>query len=176
MLEDEDDPLSRSFFDVGNGASSSLFGNGPTTSAHPASASFFAAHYEEDPWSSIGPYDTTVDTTAAAAAAASGPLSTPDIPTGSTGVTTTGRTTAYEPFPVQTAIETTTVANALGKVCRQCSIYVNDVLIAFAGGVKLPEIYNTCFTQHQQLGRVPISALYRILERANISAMDIEMV
>ncbi|KAI8097010.1 uncharacterized protein BX664DRAFT_325392 [Halteromyces radiatus] len=43
-------------------------------------------------------------------------------------------------------------------------------------GVRLPESYNTLFAGTQRSGRVSLTSLHKILERANLSARDVEKI
>jgi hypothetical protein len=50
------------------------------------------------------------------------------------------------------------------------------VLSYFLGGIRLPDIYETLYSQHQRSGRVSLTALNNILSKGKITANQTERV
>lgn len=50
------------------------------------------------------------------------------------------------------------------------------MLSYFLGGIRLPDIYETLYSQHQRSGRVSLTALNNILSKGKITANQTERV
>ncbi|KAI9491369.1 hypothetical protein BDB00DRAFT_789625 [Zychaea mexicana] len=163
MLHEEDDPLSGSFFDGPN--TSSSFFDAPNVNRSPltTTTSFYASQYEEDPWSSIAGSPSVSTRFNEQSISASTPVLT--SPMAEQNAFITSPTTMHRPATVVPENRTTSSSSSP-------AITVSNVLY----GARLPEIYDTMYSQIQRYGRIPLPSLHRMLESSGVTAMDIEKI
>lgn len=66
--------------------------------------------------------------------------------------------------------------SSLWTVHREIATDILSHSLFIKAGIRLPEMYDQLFSQHQRSGRVSLSTLNSILSKGKISAQQIEMV
>ncbi|CAO0797638.1 unnamed protein product [Mucor circinelloides] len=127
--------------------SNSILGNTMTTS-------MFSSGYEEDPWGSH--------------------MNTSIIPSSSAAIITPATNDMGRSFTTPNLYHRDTTSDAADSRGMSNAIPYNSSTVL--SGIRLPEMYDQLFSQHQRSGRVSLSTLNSILSKGKISAQQIEMI
>ncbi|KAI8070910.1 hypothetical protein BC940DRAFT_339721 [Gongronella butleri] len=151
MLQEDDDPLSGSIF---ASTQSSAFLDG--RSMQP---SLYASNYEDDPWGSA--FDTVRQDIGRS-------FTSPNLQE-------FGHTTSL-PANLPTGPAAAATSNTNGLTNGHAAPMAPRTAAMVLAGVQVPEMYGSLFTDAQRSGRVSLTALYKIMEQAHLSAVDIDKI